>query len=355
MRRHDNWPRTLLLVLAALLAFFPTVAVTQEATPQPLSVEEKNSAVALQIYAAVNSDLDLLDALYSPDTIDHNPAPGQGAGFQGVKQSFQLLKIGFPDWKVTWYDVLAEGDYVVAYGIGRGTNTGVLYGIPPTGKSAAAVGTNIFRFENGKVVERWETLDIFGVLTQLGLIPPTPGLVAATTPLPDDPPVHLATLATVTQTAPDALAANKTLVERFYDAVNTGDMAVIDEVVGADVVNHQPPVGAPAGIEGIKQWVQSRRTGFPDGQFTIETLVAEGDKVAASLVFGGTNQGEFLGIPATGKRVEGARSLVVWRVADGKLVETWPVEDNLRFLTQLGLVPSFGLPSEATPVASPTS
>jgi len=351
MRRHDNRPKLLLLVFATLLAFFPTLAVAQQATPQALTLEEKNTAVALQIYAAVNSDLDLLDNLYSPETIDHNPAPGQGAGFQGVKQSFQLLKIGFPDWKVTWYDVLAEGDYVVAYGIGRGTNTGVLYGIPPTGKAAAAVGTNIFRFENGKVVERWETLDIFGVLSQLGLIPPVPGLVTATTPLPDDPPVHLATLATVTQTAPAVLEENKALVQRFYDAVNAGDMPVIDEVVDADVVNHQPPVGAPDGIEGIKQWAQARHTGFPDGKFTVETLVAEGDKVAASLVFDGTNQGDFLGIPATGKRVEGARALVVWRVADGKLVETWPVEDNLRFLTQLGLVPSFGLPPEATPTS----
>jgi steroid delta-isomerase-like uncharacterized protein len=351
MRRRDSLPGVLVLAFAALVALFPALAAAQEATPTPLTLQEKNTAVALQIYAAVNSDLDLLDNLYSPGTIDHNPAPGQGPGFQGVKQSFQLLKMGFPDWKVTWYDVLAEGDYVVAYGIGRGTHTGVLYGIPPTGKPAAAVGTNVFRFENGKVVERWETLDIFGVLTQLGLLPPTNGLVTATTPLPDEPPVHLGTLAVVAKTDPATLEANRTLVQSFYDAVNAGDMAAIDQLVAPDIVNHQPPVGAPDGIEGIKQWAQARRTGFPDGQFTVEIAVAEGDKVAVSLLFSGTQQGEFAGLPPSGAQADGVRALVVWRVADGKLVETWPVEDNLRFLTQLGAVPSFGLPPEATPAA----
>src|SRR6266702_8775057 len=115
--------------------------------------------------------------------------------------------------------------------------------------------------------------------------------------------------------------ANKASVRRFYNEVfNKKNRAAIEEFIAPNHVDHTLPPGLPAGIEGSKQFITMYLTAFPDLHFTVEDLIAEGDKVVARLTTGGTQQGVFMGIPPTGKHVT-STAIDINRMASGKSVE----------------------------------
>src|SRR5262245_59992110 len=96
---------------------------------------------------------------------------------------------------------------------------------------------------------------------------------------------------------------NKTIARRFYEAINTGKLEMIDELVDEKFVEHEEFPGVPATREGVRQVFQTMRAAFPDFSMTIEDMVAEGDKVFIRATMKGTQQGEFMGIPASGKQM----------------------------------------------------
>jgi steroid delta-isomerase-like uncharacterized protein len=78
---------------------------------------------------------------------------------------------------------------------------------------------------------------------------------------------------------------------------------------------------------------------FPDANFAIDDMVAEGDKVVTRFTMKGTHKGEYRGIPATGKQIVG-KGVQIWKVVGGKVVELWDFSDNLGIMTQLGIIPA---------------
>jgi predicted ester cyclase len=91
---------------------------------------------------------------------------------------------------------------------------------------------------------------------------------------------------------------NKALVRRFVDGVQSqGNIDALDDLCSTEFVNHSAPPGVPSNREGVKKLTAMFRQAFPDSYFTIEDMVAEGDKVATRKTFHGTHQGEFMGIP----------------------------------------------------------
>ena len=135
---------------------------------------------------------------------------------------------------------------------------------------------------------------------------------------------------------------NKTVARRAYDAFNqglrTGNLAALDEVIAANMVDHNPAPGQGPGLEGAKQVFTQFFAAFPDLQFTVEDMIAEGDKVASRITARGTHKGDFQGIPATGKQVM-QTGIDILRIAGGKVVERWGQFDDLGMLQQLGVVP----------------
>jgi steroid delta-isomerase-like uncharacterized protein len=126
----------------------------------------------------------------------------------------------------------------------------------------------------------------------------------------------------------------KGTVRKFYNILSNGDLDAADDVVAADYVNHNAIPGQTQGLEGYKLAVKSLRAAFPDLHFTIEDQVAEGDKVASRYTVQGTHKGEFLGVAASGKKVAWS-AMVLQRVADGKVQESWLQWDQLGLLKQL--------------------
>jgi steroid delta-isomerase-like uncharacterized protein len=136
--------------------------------------------------------------------------------------------------------------------------------------------------------------------------------------------------------------SNKALVRRFYQEVFTqGKITVADEICSAHYVDHDPtnPAGTLAGLE---QTALEMRRAFPDVRWTVEDLIAEGDKIAARVSMHGTQQGELMGMPASGRSVT-ASNFDIIRFEDGKVVEHWGLFDSLGMLQQLGIIPAAGL------------
>lgn len=120
------------------------------------------------------------------------------------------------------------------------------------------------------------------------------------------------------------------------DGFSKGDLAALDEVVSAELVEHQ--AGMPPGREGLKAVITELRRIFPDLTLTIEDMTTDGDKVWGRLRARGTHRGELMGVPPTGRTME-ITVIDIIRVADGKLVEHWGVPDRFSQLEQLGLLP----------------
>ena len=97
----------------------------------------------------------------------------------------------------------------------------------------------------------------------------------------------------------------------------------------------------PEQAEAAKQEAADFRQGFPDVVSTIEDLIAEGDKVVARWRARATHQGEYMGIPPTGKEVE-FTGISVYRIEAGKIAESWNVEDELGLMRQIGAVAELG-------------
>jgi predicted ester cyclase len=115
---------------------------------------------------------DVIDEFVAPTYIGHDPsAPEPIRGPEGLKANVQQYLAGFPNGRITVDDQIAEGDKVATRWTGRGTQTGEIAGIAPTGKEVTVMGLTISRLEGGRVVEEWTTWDTLGMLVQLGAVP----------------------------------------------------------------------------------------------------------------------------------------------------------------------------------------
>lgn len=136
---------------------------------------EENKKIIHRLYGETDKgNLAAMDEFFASNLVDHNPPPipGLAPGLEGVKQSFAIFYNATPDGYHTIDDIIAEGDKVVVRITARGTHTGDLFGIPPTGKQLTMTGIAIYRIADGKIVERWSEQNRLGIMQQLGVIPP---------------------------------------------------------------------------------------------------------------------------------------------------------------------------------------
>ena len=110
----------------------------------------------------------LIDEIYAPDVVDHNPQPGQGAGIAGVRMIIGLYHAVFPDLHVTNDDMLVEGNRGTLRWSATGTHEGDQLGIPATHRTVRLTGIDILKIEHGQVVERWGESNGLEMMQQLG-------------------------------------------------------------------------------------------------------------------------------------------------------------------------------------------
>ena len=135
---------------------------------------EENKAKQLRVWEEIvnKGNMAVADELFATDYLYHGPVGMEFKGPEGLKQLITMFRNALSDFHVTVEDMFAEGDKVVSRITGRGTHTGELMGIAPTGKKTAVAGLIITRWVDGKEAETWEILDMLGLMQQLGVVPP---------------------------------------------------------------------------------------------------------------------------------------------------------------------------------------
>ena len=144
------------------------------------------------------------------------------------------------------------------------------------------------------------------------------------------------------------LEANKELAKKsMVEIWNEGKIDLADELLADNYVDHNAPPGLPPGKEGFKQLVNMYKTAFPDVKFAIDFQVAEGDRVATRYTAVGTQSGELMGYPASGKQAT-VRGIIINRIENGKIAESWENFEMYEMLVQIGMLPAPGSNAQAT-------
>lgn len=140
------------------------------------------------------------------------------------------------------------------------------------------------------------------------------------------------------------LEQNKGIVQRiFKEFWLDGRTSALDQLLAPDITNHELSKDAVTGRAAYKEWATDFRqvttTGFPDRELVVDALVAEGDLVAKRWTFRGTHTGEYMGVPASGKRIV-MSGITIYRIVGSQVRETWWSYDALGMMQQLGVIPA---------------
>ncbi len=133
---------------------------------------------------------------------------------------------------------------------------------------------------------------------------------------------------------------NAATMRRAYELINAGDVAGFGDLVSADFVEHEEIPGLPPTKDGMLTYFRSLLVSFPDLRMQVDDLIGDDDKTVARVTVTGTHQGEFMGAPPTGNRVEMQLIDIMQFDAAGLIAAHWGVTDMLSLLQQVGLLPA---------------
>lgn len=127
---------------------------------------------------------------------------------------------------------------------------------------------------------------------------------------------------------------------RLYELLSAGDVDGFGELLADDFIEHEELPGLAPSKDGVKTFFRIQIAAFPDLRLAVEDIVADGAKVVARVRYSGTQQGEFQGMPATGKAVDIQLIDIFAFADDGRVREHWGVIDLMTMMQQLGVVPA---------------
>ena len=131
-----------------------------------------------------------------------------------------------------------------------------------------------------------------------------------------------------------------TTIRRFYDLINAGDIDGFGRQLADDFTEHEDLPGFPPTRAGAIQYFRMLIAAFPDLRMIPEDVIVSGEKAVARVRVTGTHKGPFVGMPATGKRVEVMLIDIIRFGDDGRAREHWGVVDQLAMMQQLGAIPA---------------
>lgn len=274
--------------------------------------------------------VEIADLEIAEDYVEHIPMP---PGFQHNRQGFKdfvvMLRTAFPDLHynvdhLTTNDLVGENQKVVHRIVAHATHLGPWGPIPATGKHITWSEIHIGLYVQGMLVEHWGNIDSLSIMQQMGVIPGW----QEPPPVPPRPEV--------TGQKTTTYQENVAMVRRYVHEVwNKGRLEVADELVHPKCINPSTPF-LPVGPEGAKIAAMMHRNAFPNLYILIQDMIAEEDVVAIRFTMIGAHQGEFMGIPPTGKDVE-MDVCDIYRFGDGLIIERVFAADVLGLMGQLGV------------------
>lgn len=269
------------------------------------------------------ADLEIADEIYAEEFSCQIPNYPQVNDLESYKIEAASSAGMLPEFHVTLEDLFAQGDKVVGRFTARGRMTAAAAGLPlpPEGVAYTNTWIIVFRFQERKIIQEWWQFDLLGVMEQLGAFPPTRGFYDW-----GDPALSVGD--------PGHPPKNEGLARRAEQVWNNGNLVQVGKVFAPDFVNHDPVLPNVADRESFKGFLLASRAAFPDFRVRIEDMIASEDRVAVRRTVTATHEGEFAGIPATGREVSWT-GMTIYRIADGKIAEAWWSYDALGLMMQL--------------------
>ena len=137
-----------------------------------------------------------------------------------------------------------------------------------------------------------------------------------------------------------SIEENKEITLRYFSG-GANEYKQSKESEGKDVHTPEFVFHSLAGDMNLKEYLglmDVNLTAFPDFKYSTEDIIAEGDKVVCRYTFTGTHQGDYMGVPASGKKVKN-EGIGIIRISDGRIVEAWFAGDMLTMMQQIGAIP----------------
>ncbi len=287
----------------------------------------------VHLYDELNKmNLDIFNEVFAPDFVSYGWTAFQDVhGPEAYKDTHKQFLSTFPDLQIRVEDVIADGNLCGTFGTLSGTHEGNFMGMAPaTHKRITWTGAQLFRFNDAGLIDaRWQEWDGVSVMQQLGVMPsPTP--VTGEQPYPVPPLVVGKRVSSPSE--------NAAIMRRFIEEVwNKGNMAVADEIFHADATSPSAPM-LPNGPAAVKMLAGMFRQAMPDYHMEILQLLADSDRVFARFSQSGTQTGELMGVPASGKKATWTE-MGILRFAGGQVVESWYSVDMLGLMQQISTKP----------------
>jgi steroid delta-isomerase-like uncharacterized protein len=314
-------------ILVACIILVIISGVFQIATA---ATEEDMRAAMQGLIDGLNAhDTDQMSLHWTDDIVyDFVPQPPPLNGKQEAAAFFEALFRGIPDFHGVQTRILVSDNIMVTEAAVTGTHSGELSGIPATGSSLQLLALHIWEFEEDKIKQATEYLDMASMLMQMGLMPAPdldPALLVPSFPLPDAEPTGLT-----------PLEAFQELLARW----NAQDLPGFAKMIHPDAEIFDTGLGIPVNRDAYVAAQEMNFQGFSDMHGEIVRVIDMGDGwISREVLFTGTHDGPFMGIPATGRTCT-LRSAGLLRFdADGLVTDFSLYYDNLTMLAQLGLFP----------------
>ena len=312
---------------AACVIFVTLGGVFQIATA---ASEEEMRAAMQGLIDGLNAHDTAQMTLHCTDDIvyDFVAQPPPLNGKQELAAFFEGLFQGISDFHSTQTRILVSGNIMVTEAVATGTHSGELSGIPPTGNNLQIAPLHIWEFEEDKIKRATEYLDMASMLMQMGLMPAPeldPALLVPSFPLPDAEPTGLAPLEAAAE---------------FTSRWNAGDLSGMAKMIHPDANILIAPLGIPLPRDAYIAVGEMMFQGFSDMPMEIVRAIDMGDGwVVTELLITGTNDGPYMGMPATRHSIQ-LRGVSLQRYdTDGLITNLSSYYDNLTMLAQLGLFP----------------
>lgn len=269
-------------------------------------------------------ELALVARNYAPDCVDHMPVPSQAPGLSGMEQVVREFRTAMPDLRMELHGAIANGDFGCDWWTLTGTNTGPLFGRPPTGARVEMSGIDMIRVADGRVAELWHVEEMLQFEAQLGVAAETFGA-----PSPDYAPAETGPYdpgadalapdpATLSERERLTLAVAREHIERIWAQ---GDEDAARRLYAPEVVDRNPAPGQRAGVDGILDVLGWLRESVPDLRMRIDAYIVEGEWAADRWTMTGTHAGApLMDLPARGRRFQ-IHGMDVVRVRDDGLID----------------------------------
>ena len=301
-----------------------------------------------------------VDQLVSPTVVDHqNYGPGYPSSRAGIKALTAALRTAFPDLHAVATTLVASNDGTQTFAIIKttGTNTGKYLGIPPTGRKIAIDIEESALWKDGYMVEHWGVADNIGLLTQMGFFPANAFPAFAVKNLAPRFQAELANPPTITPiTAPTPQDKIKVTTDAVNVGVNQGNMFYDSQIVAPNYQDFEfYGRGYPSvAVDRHKMAIGVNDTALPDIHSAINELQVIGNtEVFGMIEATGTNTGNYLTAPATGKKVD-INVFEFWHFNSAGQVDVHNgIADLFGLITELGFVPAGAVPSYAPSKVDP--